>query len=450
MPDTTLTGPYINYGRSLPVTLKLGLGGNIWIVGVKDTTRLKIVKIQITGPTTYNWIGTRWHTSNGACIASFTKDCFKGTELSSDKYPVSLQAVEAKFAKLDGDWVIVEDHFFVDKRRQGQVWSFNSELGVFDGNAITQTGENTFTTKSDLIYQYEYYPDMVQDGGATRYNKDMIKWWYNQPSSKYFWFARQAPEPTKAPASAKVAGEIFDRADADKSGQLDRSEFKKILDAGKIKEGPSAPVPPTVPTTAPVPPPASSTVPTQAQKDALLRKHNDLRAAMGASDMTMMVWDDTLANAAQTYASGCPSGHSKNRPNSVGENLAWKWSSSVRSLTATTDFTPSVQSWYDEIKDAGSYKTGGTFSGFGKCSGVCGHYTQVVRAAANKLGCGVNFCPHSSGMGGYMLVCQYGTSVSGSYGGNMQGTTLFTSGKACSKCPSGFQKCASNLCSIGV
>jgi len=193
MPDTTLTGPYINYGRSLPVTLKLGLGGNIWIVGVKDTTKLKIVKIQITGPTTYNWIGTRWHTSNGACIASFTKDCFKGTELSSDKYPVSLQAVEAKFAKLDGDWVIVEDHFFVDKRRQGEVWSFNSELGVFGGNAITQTGENTFTTKSDLIYQYEYYPDMVQDGGATRYNKDMIKWWYNLPNDKYFWFARQAP-----------------------------------------------------------------------------------------------------------------------------------------------------------------------------------------------------------------------------------------------------------------
>jgi len=201
----------------------------------------------------------------------------------------------------------------------------------------------------------------------------------------------------------------------------------------------------TPPPRPPGPPPASTTVPTQAQKDAIVHKHNVLRAGMGASDMTKMVWDDTLANAAQQYVSGCPKGHSQNR-NGAGENIAWKWSTGMK-LTASTDVTPSVQSWYDEYKDAGAYKNGGTFAGFSPCTGVCGHYTQVVWAAANKIGCGVAFCPHSTGMAGYELVCQYGSSVNGAHGGNMGGSTLFSKGTACSKCPSGFGTCSGKLCS---
>merc|ERR1719195_261100 len=111
-------------------------------------------------------------------------------------------------------------------------------------------------------------------------------------------------------------------------------------------------------------------------------------------------------------------------------------------LTGTTDLTGSVQSWYDEISQAGSYSNGGTFTGFGPCTGVCGHYTQVVWAAANKIGCGAAYCPHRTGMGGYELVCQYGSSVPGGYGGNMGGATVFTKGAACSSCPSGFATCS--------
>lgn len=191
---------------------------------------------------------------------------------------------------------------------------------------------------------------------------------------------------------------------------------------------------------------ASSEGLSQTQKDALVEKHNSLRADMGASDMMKMVWDETLADAAQEYISSCPSGHSQNRPSGVGENIAGKWSSYF-SMTAATDFTPSVQSWYDEIKDAGKYKKGGTFEGFGKCKGVCGHYTQVVWAAANRLGCGVASCPHHTGMPGYKLVCQYGSSVPGENGGNMVRDNLFTRGSACSSCPSGFETCSQGLCS---
>jgi uncharacterized protein YkwD len=256
---------------------------------------------------------------------------------------------------------------------------------------------------------------------------------------------------------------IFDRVDLDNSKGIDRVEFKKALDAGKFTEKTAATKP--VPGPAPSPPskaPASSPSLSRSQMDAIVKKHNDLRAAMGASDMMEMKWDDTLAAAAQKWVSGlsladvsvsqgaskCPSGHSQNR-NGAGENMAWKWSSSVTSISPSTDYTPSVQSWYDEIKDAGPYKDGGTFGGFDQCTGVCGHYTQVVWAAADKIGCAAEFCPHSTGMGGYELVCQYGSSVPGAHGGNMGGSTLFTKGAACSTCPSGFNKCSNNLCSPG-
>lgn len=296
---------------------------------------------------------------------------------------------------------------------------------------------------------------------------------------------KETSAPTTSPtASPTPLSPIFDSIDGNGDQQISRDEFQKSIDAGQITAGatmvnpvtvkPTVTVTPSVTATPPATPPvtvkppvtvtptaAPTQVPllTQSQKDAIVQKHNALRAGLGASDMTKMTWDDTLANAAQQYVSGlslltqqsneslqkCPGGHSQNRANSVGENMAWKWSSGFK-FTHTTDFTPSVQSWYDEIKDAGPYKTGGVFSGFGQCSGVCGHYTQVVWAAANKIGCGAAFCPHSTGMGGYELVCQYGTSVSGAYGGNMGGATLFTTGTACSKCPSDLKTCSSNLC----
>jgi len=276
--------------------------------------------------------------------------------------------------------------------------------------------------------------------------------------------ATQAPSPTKKSTVSPTRKALFDSVDGNGNQGISRAELQKAFAAGKIVKGSAAPPAKPPATAAPTTKAPSSGGLTQSQKDAIVKKHNALRAGLGASDMTKMTWDDTLANAAQQYVSGvsllaqqtnvssqksqkCPRGHSQNRAKSVGENMAWKWSSSFQLADiVNTDFTPSVQSWYDEIKDAGPYKTGGRFDGFGKCSGVCGHYTQVVWAAANKIGCGAAYCPHSTGMGGYELVCQYGTTVSGGYGGNMGGATVFTSGTACSKCPSGFGTCSSNLC----
>merc|ERR1712137_1448007 len=173
---------------------------------------------------------------------------------------------------------------------------------------------------------------------------------------------------------------------------------------------------------------------------------------MGASDMMMMVWDSTVASHAQTWAdtwAGSKHSDSSDRSGAYdGENMA-QYAASSFVLTGNTNLNGSVQSWYDEIKAAGGYKNGGTFTGFDECSDTCGHFTQVVWASANALGCGVSACS-LMGYDGYQLVCQYHASVSGTYGGNMKEQTLFTKGTACGECPSNYQSCTDSLCSDGT
>jgi len=43
----------------------------------------------------------------------------------------------------------------------------------------------------------------------------------------------------------------------------------------------------------------------QTQQDAVLAKHNELRALAGASDMMMLTWSSALASAAQNASSTC-------------------------------------------------------------------------------------------------------------------------------------------------
>merc|ERR1711865_965871 len=88
LPSTTLSitpstgmGPRINHSSPLPVTLTLNLGANIWIVGLVDSSHLKMVKIEITGVSSYNWLETRYSTTyTTACTAqtTFVESCFSG------------------------------------------------------------------------------------------------------------------------------------------------------------------------------------------------------------------------------------------------------------------------------------------------------------------------------------------------------------------------------------
>lgn len=122
--------------------------------------------------------------------------------------------------------------------------------------------------------------------------------------------------------------------------------------------------------------------------------HNAARAAVmpaPATAMPPLTWSSTVATTAQTWANGCQFMHSGG---AYGENL----------FASTGQSTPAavVADWVGE--DA-NYDYASN-----SCSGVCGHYTQVVWAKSLRLGCGVANCTQNSpfGSGSWQLwVCNY-------------------------------------------
>ena len=126
--------------------------------------------------------------------------------------------------------------------------------------------------------------------------------------------------------------------------------------------------------------------------------HNQERQKVGVPDLT---WDPALAVIAQAWAAKCtdkdaPLGlvdHNANRAvgyqGSVGENIFGS--------TVTPSAQQAVGSWVGEVK---SYNYAQN-----TCSGVCGHYTQVVWKTTQKVGCAVYKCTSLKFSG--TLVCNY-------------------------------------------
>lgn len=168
---------------------------------------------------------------------------------------------------------------------------------------------------------------------------------------------------------------------------------------------------------------------TAEEKTLLLDLHNAGRRnpSPPAADMKKLVWDESIAQAAQAYADTCPSYHSSTN---YGENLAWGWPS----RTAQN----AMIGWYDEEKVLYNFVNN-------TCSGVCGHYTQVVWAATSKVGCGKKFCSSFVRFleygSGHVYVCQYSTA------GNVNQNRPYIPGTPCSHCPAGFPYCDDGLCS---
>ncbi len=140
--------------------------------------------------------------------------------------------------------------------------------------------------------------------------------------------------------------------------------------------------------------------------EGITQAHNAVRASVGVPPL---VWDPELAVVAQTWADGCvdnesPTGlvdhnadRSSNYPGFVGENIYG------------TSQTPTAQGAVDRwAAEAADYDYDSN-----SCSGVCGHYTQVVWATTERLGCGVSQCAGLQ-FGG-TIVCNY--SPAGNTGG---------------------------------
>ena len=106
---------------------------------------------------------------------------------------------------------------------------------------------------------------------------------------------------------------------------------------------------------------------------ALLAPQNAVRARVGEAPLT---WSDTLADAARDWAQRLiASGRFEHRPgNRYGENLY-----EITGGTASPDQV--VSAWADEASDY-DLRTN-------RCTGMCGHYTQIVWQTTREVGCAV-------------------------------------------------------------
>ena len=194
----------------------------------------------------------------------------------------------------------------------------------------------------------------------------------------------------------------------------------------------------------------------ESEKAAALDLHNKLRSkvALGqetrgttgpqppAADMRQLAWDDELATIAQRWAEQCSFGHDQVRNVArfkVGQNVYESGSFGRRDEGAAGTIRAGLNSFFDEVKDFSSRGV----DRYSFDSGT-GHYTQMVWAKTDRLGCG--YVSYKSGrFDKKYLVCNYGES------GNFIGSSMYAKGKACSRCPSGTACSATypGLCSAG-
>lgn len=179
-------------------------------------------------------------------------------------------------------------------------------------------------------------------------------------------------------------------------------------------------------------------------REEILQLHNQLRGGVypTASNMEHMVWDDELERSATHWAEQCQWDHGpQDLLRSIGQNLAVHWGR-YRSPAFH------VQSWYDEVKDY-TYPYPHECNPWcpERCSGpMCTHYTQLVWATTNRVGCAVHTCPRMDVWGevwenSIYLVCNYSPK------GNWIGEAPYQHGRPCSQCPPSYGGgCKNNLC----
>ncbi len=111
--------------------------------------------------------------------------------------------------------------------------------------------------------------------------------------------------------------------------------------------------------------------------------------------MPAVEWDPLAARVAQAHADRCMTMHNANRnadytaaggSGGLGENMYWG--------TGSHTVQGAVNLWASEVNQ---YNLAAN-----TCSGVCGHYTQIVWANTVRIGCGAAVCNGTT-----LVVCDY-------------------------------------------
>jgi len=130
----------------------------------------------------------------------------------------------------------------------------------------------------------------------------------------------------------------------------------------------------------------------------MTEEHNVARANVSPAavqPLPALTWDSCLQESAQAWADNCVWEHS-NTPG-LGENM---YASAGGGAPTPSDI---VGSWVGEVSDYNVCSD--------SCSGMCGHYTQVVWDTTLYVGCAISNCTTGSPFGGfpnwYNVVCQY-------------------------------------------
>ncbi|MGH0161465.1 UNVERIFIED_CONTAM: hypothetical protein FKN15_061035 [Acipenser sinensis] len=182
---------------------------------------------------------------------------------------------------------------------------------------------------------------------------------------------------------------------------------------------------------------------------AILDYHNKVRGNQvfpPASNMEYMVWDENLAKSAEAWAAMCIWEHGPQYLlRFLGQNLSVR-TGRYRSILQL------VKPWYDEVNDyVFPYPRDCNPRCPLKCYGpMCTHYTQMVWATSNRIGCAVNTCHNMNVWGSVWrratyLVCNYSPK------GNWIGDAPYKVGVPCSACPPSYGgSCSNNMCFPGV
>ena len=102
LPQTKIGGPWIKNGAPLNATIAFDIvAEDAWIVGLREGGVLKIVKLRVTGPKSYDWISAKYrnpgtYPQSCASMSSFSESCFIGENTSETNYQVKLVATASK------------------------------------------------------------------------------------------------------------------------------------------------------------------------------------------------------------------------------------------------------------------------------------------------------------------------------------------------------------------